>query len=280
MNKILIIAGSDPTSGAGLQSDCLTAFSLDVFPMTVATSITTQNDLGVIARYDLPEAVVASQLEGLLSRFRFDAVKIGMIGSSDSLKIISEILKKHRENAGFIVFDPVLSSSNSFNLSDGDICKNIIELLCPIVDLITPNLLEYEKLYKRFIPLKEKSNKIPTPDKILKSIPTDLNYSLLIKGGHFEGDATDILILSDEDENENKTHSNPILFSEKRINAPYSHGTGCTLSTAICSFYVKGNSIVDSIRNAKQYLSYGLQNPYDLGDGYGSISKKARFKNE
>ncbi|MBF4693176.1 bifunctional hydroxymethylpyrimidine kinase/phosphomethylpyrimidine kinase [Fusibacter ferrireducens] len=264
--KLLIIAGSDPTSGAGIQSDCLTAFSLGVYPMTVTTSVTSQNDLGVIDRFDLPSEVIASQLEGLLSRFRFDAIKIGMIGSVTSLNTIVECLTQYKHSHPFILLDPVLKASNAASLSEQALGKAIRQNLMPLLSLITPNLDEYEALFD-IVPSEDQKNRRSQDYLSKQTLPSFENYNcaILLKGGHFTDEATDFLIKSQNDR--------PLKFSGSRIEAPFSHGTGCTLSTAICAYILRGESLEEAIRKAKAYLLSGLTNPVHLGDNYGAINK-------
>ncbi len=264
--KLLIIAGSDPTSGAGIQSDCLTAFSLGVYPMTVTTSVTSQNDLGVIDRFDLPSEVIASQLEGLLSRFDFNAIKIGMIGSVAALNTIVKLLKHYKHKCPFILLDPVLKASNSASLSEQTLGDAIRQDLMPLLSLITPNLHEYETLF--LDSESNASNNWHTQDYLSNlTLPSfeDHNCAILLKGGHFADEATDLLI-----ESPTKT---PIKFSASRVEAPFTHGTGCTLSTAICAYILNGNTLEEAIRKAKAYLLSGISNPVLLGNNYGAINK-------
>lgn len=264
--KLLIIAGSDPTSGAGIQSDCLTAFSLGVYPMTIVTSITSQNDLGVIDRYDLPSQVIASQLEGLLSRFDFDAVKIGMLGSQDTVLNVAAILRKYKYKLPFILLDPVLKASNAFSLSEETLCDVMRQELIPLVSLLTPNRDELEALFKVDSKLEEEVHNAMDYFNIVSSqLHMHTDCAILLKGGHFTGDAIDLLIKSPNEP--------PIAFRAQRITAPFSHGTGCTLSTAICAYVLNHYSLEDAVSNAKAYLLAGLSNPVDLGNQYGAINK-------
>lgn len=264
--KLLIIAGSDPTSGAGVQSDCLTAFSLGIYPMTVTTSVTSQNDLGVIDRFDLSSEVITSQLEGLLSRFDFDAIKIGMIGSVAALNTIVKLLKQYRYKCPFILLDPVLKASNSASLSEQALSEAIRKDLMPLLSLITPNLHEYETLFGESKSKGENNWHTQAYFENL-TLPSfkDHNCAILLKGGHFTDEATDLLI-----ESSDKT---PIKFSASRVEAPFAHGTGCTLSTAICAYILKGDALEEAIRKAKAYLLSGISNPVLLGNNYGAINK-------
>lgn len=264
--KLLIIAGSDPTSGAGLQSDCLTAFSLGVYPMTIVTSVTSQNDLGVIDRYDLPSQVIASQLEGLLSRFDFAAVKIGMLGTHDTVIKVAAILKKYKHKLPFIVLDPVLKASNAFSLSEETLSDAMRQELMPLLSLITPNRDEFEALYHvGHIEEKDFCDSLDYYNSVSTQMHIYAHCAILLKGGHFIGDAIDLLIKSPDEP--------PIPFKARRIATPFSHGTGCTLSTAICAFVLKQYSLEDAVREAKSYLLSGLSNPVDLGNQYGAINK-------
>ncbi|GAU76206.1 phosphomethylpyrimidine kinase [Fusibacter sp. 3D3] len=234
--------------------------------MTVTTSVTSQNDLGVIDRYDLPSEVIASQLEGLLSRFDFDAVKIGMIGSVEALQTLVLLLKKYKHKLPFILLDPVLKASNSAYLGENNLSKAIKQELMPLLALVTPNLDEYDLLF-------EIEHSEAPPTRIASyyestlNLPSvkDLGCALLLKGGHFSDEATDFFI-----ESPNKP---PVKFSAPHIEAPFTHGTGCTLSTAICAYVLRGDPLEEAIRKAKAYLFSGLSDPVHLGNNYGAINK-------
>lgn len=262
--KLLIIAGSDPTSGAGIQSDCLTAYSLDVYPMTVVTSITVQNDMGVHQRHDLEPELVMAQLEGLLSRFQFDAVKIGMLGNANILSAVSDCLSKYRDKIGPVILDPVLKASNAFTLSDDSMILLLREKLMPLLELMTPNLNEYVHIFHT-----QTKKPIPALADVFSRdfIPPDTaSCHLLIKGGHFEDTACDYLLL--------KGTNTLIPFRGSLLKVAFSHGTGCTLSTAIASFLIRGESLDTAIAKAKAYLRDGLVNPHLFEPQYGAICKR------
>lgn len=242
MKTVLSIAGFDPTNGAGTGSDVLTLYQNGVYPLSVVTSVTSQNALGFFARHDLAESVVRSQLTTLLKTHRIDAIKVGMIGALDIAKAIFETLF-HAPNCPPLVLDPVICATSGQKLMDDDALVYLKSNVFKRVSLLTPNALEFAILYK--------ANEV-------LACPT------LVKGGHAQGDCDDVLLYPS---------GGRIVFKGKRHEVPFDHGTGCTLSSAIAAELSKGHSLEMSIRAAKNYLTAGLCNPIYLDDGLGAIRK-------
>ncbi|MBE0449727.1 MAG: hydroxymethylpyrimidine/phosphomethylpyrimidine kinase [Clostridia bacterium] len=251
MKTVLTIAGSDPTSGAGIQSDLLTIYQNGVYPFSVVTSITSQNAKGVTARFDLDGNIVRSQLNTLLETHIPDAIKIGMLGSAQNCRVVYEVLMMRfpeERSRPPIILDPVMVSTGGKALMDDDGVDVLIEKLLPIVTLLTPNLMEFERIFAQ-----KKSMDIHHPP-----------CNILVKGGHSTGDCTDRLIM---------TTGETFLWTSPRIKASYDHGTGCTLSSAIAANLAVGRTLNESIRLAKLYLTEGIKHPVIFDSGFGGIRK-------
>lgn len=251
MKTVLTIAGSDTTSGAGIQSDILTIYQNGAYPFSVVTSITSQNAQGVSERFDLDELIVGSQLNTLLETYLPDAIKIGMLGSARNCHVVYDVLMMKFPNEASrppIILDPVMVSSDGKALMDDEGIDFLIEKLLPIVSLLTPNLLEYERIFGL-----NKSLDIKHPP-----------CNILLKGGHIVGDCIDRLIL---------TTGETFSWTSPRLKTSYDHGTGCTLSSAIATNMAREKSLNESIRLAKQYLNEGLKNPVIFDSGFGAMRK-------
>lgn len=251
MKTVLTIAGSDPTSGAGVQSDLLTIYQNGAYPFSVVTSITSQNALGVTNRFDLDENIVRSQLDTLLDTYSPDAIKIGMLGSSQNCRVVYDVLMMRFPDEKLrppIILDPVMISSDGKALMDDQGVEDLIEKLLPIVTLLTPNLMEFNRIFAL-----KKSLDIHRPP-----------CNILVKGGHAIGECIDRLT---------HTTGETCSWTSPRIKTSYDHGTGCTLSSAIAANMARGKTLNESICLAKQYLNEGLKNPVFFDSGFGAIRK-------
>ncbi|WDV45711.1 bifunctional hydroxymethylpyrimidine kinase/phosphomethylpyrimidine kinase [Clostridiaceae bacterium M8S5] len=254
MYKVLTIAGSDCSGGAGIQADIKTITAHKMYGMSVITALTAQNTTGVYDVMDVTSKLVSKQLDCVFTDIRPDSVKIGMVSSID---IINSIVKKISEyNAKNIVVDPVMISTSGSKLLSDDAIKSLTNSLLPIADVITPNIPEAECLCGFEIKSKEDmiNSAVKISEKGIKNI--------LIKGGHSK-DSADDLFYSDGDIN---------WFKARRINNTNTHGTGCTLSSAIACNLAKGMSIYDSISKAKEYITGALEDGLDLGNGNGPLN--------
>jgi hydroxymethylpyrimidine/phosphomethylpyrimidine kinase len=242
MKTVLCIGGFDPTTGAGITSDCLTVYQNGEYPLAIITSITSQNANGVKLRYDLPSELVDSELKTLLGTHRPSAIKIGMLGNLETTKVIFEFLLPIASNYNIpIVLDPVIQSTSGFELLDAVAVHYLKSEVFKYLALITPNQMEYHQLFKNSPP----------------SCPC------LLKGGHLSTTATDILIMG----------SKTLRFHGTRIHAKYSHGTGCTLASAIATHMASGKSLENAIQLAKNYVRTGLHHPIHFDDGNGAMRK-------
>lgn len=254
MNKVLTIAGSDCSGGAGIQADMKTMAAHKVYGMSVITSLTAQNTTGVYGVLDIDPEFVAKQIDCVFQDIVPEAVKIGMVSNSKIIEVIVDKLKEYK--AKNIVVDPVMiSTSGSKLLSDEaiDVLKN---KLIKIATIITPNIPEAEVLSGMTI--KTQEDMLDAAKKISKM----LDGAVLIKGGHLVNDAIDLLYRDGEYR----------WFTSERINNNNTHGTGCTLSSAIASNLSKGYSLEDSIEKAKEYLTGALRDGLDLGKGSGPLN--------
>jgi hydroxymethylpyrimidine/phosphomethylpyrimidine kinase len=253
IKNVLSIAGSDSSGGAGIQADLKTMCALGVYGMTVITSVTAQNTTAVTASQDIAPEIVAAQIEAVFDDIRVDAVKIGMVSSVEIIRVIKEELLKYR--AVRIVVDPVMVSKTGYALLKPD-AENAIMELCAIADVITPNIPEAEILAG--FPVKDKTDM----ERAAKRIAAGGVKNVLIKGGHFGGDNSDDLLLTD---------GRLVEIKGARVNTKNTHGTGCTLSSAIASRLALGDSTEDAVRFAKKYVTRAIKDNYAVGRGCGPV---------
>ena len=253
MKTTLSIAGSDSSGGAGIQADIKTITMNGVYAMSAITALTAQNTLGVRTILDSTPEFLKEQLDAVFEDIFPDSIKIGMVSSSELIDVIAERLRFY--SAKNIVVDPVMVATSGSALIKTDAIKTLVEKLFPLATLVTPNIPEAEILSDMKIISKE--DMIKAAGLIVKRY----GCSVLLKGGHSINDANDLLC-----ENEQF-----IWFNGKKINNSNTHGTGCTLSSAIASNLAKGFSIEDSVRKAKDYISDALLAGLDLGNGSGPI---------
>lgn len=258
MKKVLTIAGSDSSGGAGIQADIKTITVHGVYAMSVITALTAQNTMGVSSIYPVTSDFLKQQIDAVFEDIRPDTVKIGMIPSPELAEIIAERLVFYK--AENIVTDPVSVATSGANLSDSETYDVIKEKLFPISMLITPNIPETELI---------SGMKIKNSDDMEKAseyISEKFKCTVLCKGGHNINTADDFLY--------NGTGK---WFKGERINNPNTHGTGCTLSSAIASNLAKGYSLENSIFLAKKYITYCLEAMLDLGHGNGPLNHMKGF---
>lgn len=253
MFTALSIAGSDSSGGAGIQADLKTMTMNGVFAMSAVTALTAQNTVGVTGIMEATPDFLKSQIQAVFDDIYPDAVKIGMVASSDLIKAIAQELKHY--NAKNIVVDPVMVATSGAKLINDDAVESLIHDLLPLATVITPNIPEAEVLSK--MEIKSKEDMVTAAQKIGDSY----GISVLLKGGHSLNDANDLLYSKGELK----------WFEGKRINNPNTHGTGCTLSSAIASNLAKGFDLETSVKLAKDYISDALSAMLDLGKGSGPM---------
>lgn len=253
MKKVLTIAGSDSSGGAGIQADIKTIAAHQMYAMSAITALTAQNTTGVYGIMEATPEFVAQQLDCIFTDIRPDSVKIGMVSNSSIIEVIVEKLKEYK--AEKIVVDPVMVSTSGSRLLSDEAKEALIQKLLPLGTVITPNIPETEVLCG--FEVKNEEDMIRAAQKIAESF----SGAILVKGGHLVNDAVDLLYA------DGKIN----WFSSERINNPNTHGTGCTLSSAIACNLAAGYSLTDSIRNAKAYLTGALAAMLDLGKGSGPL---------
>lgn len=253
MKTCLTIAGSDSSGGAGIQADIKTITMNGVYAMSAITALTAQNTTGVYEILEVPPNFLKRQIDTVFEDIPPDSVKIGMIFSAKLANVIAERLKFY--DAKKIVVDPVMISTSGAKLIDDDAIEILQKNLFPLAEVITPNIPEAEKLSGM------KIFSVEDMIKAAKTIFEKYGCAVLCKGGHNVNDANDVLF------NEN---GEKIFYGEK-INNPNTHGTGCTLSSAIASNLAKDFNLIDSIKNAKKYLTDALSAQLNLGKGSGPI---------
>ncbi len=254
MNKALSIAGSDSGGGAGIQADIKTMTMNGVYAMTAITALTAQNTMGVTGILEVTPKFLAQQLEAVFEDIYPDAVKIGMVSSAELIEIIARSLKHY--NAKNIVVDPVMVATSKARLIQTEAVSTLTKKLLPLATVVTPNIPEAEILSGIHISRKEDMIKAA------KEISNTYACAVLLKGGHSINDANDLLY----------TNGACRWFEGKRIENPNTHGTGCTLSSAIASNLAKGFDLETSVCRAKAYISEALGAMLDLGKGSGPMN--------
>lgn len=253
MKTVLSIAGSDSSGGAGIQADIKTMTMNGVYAMSAITALTAQNTLGVRAILDSTPEFLKEQLDAVFEDIFPDSIKIGMVSSNELIDVIVDRLKFY--NAKNIIVDPVMVATCGSALIKTEAIKTLISKLLPIATLVTPNIPEAEILSDMKISNKE--------DMIKAAEFIEKNYGccVLLKGGHNINDANDLLC----------EKGRLVWFDGKRIDNPNTHGTGCTLSSAIASNLAKGFNLMDAVKKAKKYISEALAEGLDLGKGSGPL---------
>ncbi|GAC1330850.1 MAG: bifunctional hydroxymethylpyrimidine kinase/phosphomethylpyrimidine kinase [Beijerinckiaceae bacterium] len=252
--NILSVAGSDPSGGAGIQADLKTFAALGCYGMAVVTALTAQNTRGVAALHLPPAAFVAVQIDAIFDDIDVHAVKIGMLGSGEIVQTVSDRLRQR--GAPFVVLDPVFVATSGDALGTSDIVGALRDDLMPFASLITPNLAEAARLADGSVP-----RDVAGMQRLAERLHARGARAVLVKGGHLAGAvATDVLF-------DGNAHR---LFTTARLATDKTHGTGCTLSSAIAAFVAKGLAIGDAIEAAKEYLTGALAASSDLRVGHGA----------
>ena len=262
MKTALTIAGSDSGGGAGIQADIKTMTMNGVFATFAITALTAQNTLGVTGIMDVSTEFLAKELDAVFTDISPDAVKIGMVSATSIIETIAEKLIEYK--AKNIVLDPVMVATSGAKLISDDAIYALTEKLIPLATLITPNIPEAEVLADM---------KITSVEDMLsasKIISEKYSCAVLCKGGHSLNDSNDLLYSA----------GNYKWFNGKRIDNPNTHGTGCTLSSAIASNLAKGYDLETSIQRAKYYISGALNAMLDLGAGSGPMKHNFNLTGE
>ena len=260
MKTALTIAGSDSSGGAGIQADLKTMIANGVYAMTAITALTAQNTTGVQGIFEVTPEFLEQQIDSVFTDIRPDAVKIGMVSSVGLIESIAKKLKQYE--AENIVVDPVMVATSGSRLISEDAIGALKELLLPTATVLTPNIPETEVLSGMEVKIAD--------DMIAaaKYISETYHCAVLCKGGHQLNDANDLLYRNGDYK----------WFNGKRIDNPNTHGTGCTLSSAIASNLAKGYDLDTAVERAKAYISGALAAMLDLGQGSGPMDHGFDFR--
>lgn len=262
MRTALSIAGSDSCGGAGIQADIKTMTMNGVYAMSAVTALTAQNTTGVRAIQESAPEFLAQQIDAVFEDIYPDAVKIGMVSSSGLIRVIADRLRFHK--ARNVVVDPVMVATSGSALMKTDAVQTLIDELLPIAALVTPNIPEAQVLSG--ITVEGREDMLAAA----KFIGDTYGCAVLVKGGHSISDASDLMYADGE----------MTWFDGKRVNNPNTHGTGCTLSSAIASNLAKGYGLAMSVRRAKDYISGALSAQLDLGQGPGPMQHNFNLQDE
>ena len=253
LKTALTIAGSDCSGGAGIQADLKTMTMNGVYAMSAITALTAQNTTGVTAIQESTPEFLKQQLDAIFQDIYPDAVKIGMVSSSELIRVISERLRFY--GAKNVVVDPVMVATSGSSLMKTDAVETLARELLPLSVVATPNIPEAEVLSGMTI------RNEADMEKAARAIGEGCRCAVLVKGGHSVSDANDLLYAGGE----------LTWFTGRRIENPNTHGTGCTLSSAIAANLAKGFPLTLSVRRAKDYISGALAAMLDLGKGSGPM---------
>ena len=254
MKIALTIAGSDSGGGAGIQADIKTMITNGVFATCAVTALTAQNTTGVSGIYEVTDEFLGQQLDAVFTDLYPDAVKVGMVSSSALIAMIAKKLRQY--DAGNIVVDPVMVATSGARLISEEAIGTLKDELLPLATVLTPNIPEAEVLAG--IQIHDEDGMIAAA----RLIREKYGCSVLVKGGHNVNDANDLLCCE----------GNLRWFRGRRIDNPNTHGTGCTLSSAIASNLAKGFDLETSVQRAKDYISGALAAMLDLGAGSGPMN--------
>lgn len=254
MKTALTIAGSDSSGGAGIQADIKTMTMNGVYAMSAITALTSQNTLGVTGIFEVPPQFLAQQIDAVFQDIRPDAVKIGMVSSSSLIRTIAGRLRAHE--AENLVVDPVMVATSGARLMEAEAISILTRELLPMAALLTPNIPEAEVLSGQAI--RSQADMQAAAEKISRAY----GCAVLCKGGHSLSDANDLLYIDGHCQ----------WFRGRRIDNPNTHGTGCTLSSAIAANLAKGFPLDQAVSRAKAYISGALEAMLDLGQGSGPMN--------
>ncbi|WP_298047472.1 bifunctional hydroxymethylpyrimidine kinase/phosphomethylpyrimidine kinase [uncultured Bifidobacterium sp.] len=273
---VLSIAGSDSSGGAGIQADLKTMLANGVFGMTAIAALTAQNTTGVTMVTNTPPDMLAAQIDAVFSDIPPVAVKIGMVSSAELINVIADRLTFH--HAANVVLDPVMVATSGAKLIEDDAIAALTSKLFPLATVITPNMPETQVLCDLAVrqgaaPLAyENGEGISTPSDMVKAghlLADHFGCAVLVKGGHGTQDASDVLV---------EPSGEATWFRSRRIDNPNTHGTGCTLSSAIASHLALGEDLPTAVDSAKHYLTGALKAQLDLGHGSGPMDHAWKWR--
>lgn len=267
MCVILSIAGFDPSGGAGVLADIKTFAAWGCYGAAAVTSLTSQNTIAVYGAFHQSAEVLRAQIEPILEDFQIAAVKIGMLPTCEAVRVVAEAIERHKLSN--VVVDTVIRSTSGYDLAGEDAVHCLIERLLPLADVITPNLMEAERLTG--MEVKDLEGMTGAARRIRELCPPHpakptAQRAVLVKGGHLGREVTDVLFDGERIQ----------FFYAPRIATRSTHGTGCTLSAAIAASLARGCGIPEAVTQAKRYLEEGLRSAPDLGHGAGPLNHLPR----
>lgn len=263
---VLTIAGSDCSGGAGIQADLKTMSAFDVYGMSVITAVTAQNTCGVTGVQNVTGEMIRLQLEAVMSDIMPDAVKIGMLATADAVEAVADILEKY--HVEHVILDPVMVSTSGRSLLEAEGKEQMLRRLFPLAELVTPNIPEAEEILKAVDGSVENKRMVSSVqitdqtmmEKAAQEIRQKYGCNVLLKGGHMIQAADDLLY-----------QTQAVWFPAQRIDCTNTHGTGCTLSSAIASALARGCSLKEAVGIAKVYVRSAMSTGLDLGHGNGPL---------
>lgn len=255
--RVLVIAGSDSGGGAGIQADIKAISACGAYAATAITAVTVQNTRGVEAVHVIPAEVVAAQIDAVMSDIGADAVKIGVLPNAQIVNAVADALERH--GAPDILLDPVMVASSGDELIDNEAIEAIIRRLLPMATLVTPNIPEAQRMSSMRV---ASEADFEAAAKRLTELGA---HAILLKAGHLEAP-----ILTDHLFTPNAT---PDLYAHERVKTPNTHGTGCSLASAIAAFLAQGEPLTDAVAKAEAYLQGAIKAgaKYRLGSGHGPV---------
>lgn len=251
MKIALTIAGSDCSGGAGVQADLKTFSAHGVFGMSAITSVVAENTVRVISYQDMTPTIIQEQITAVCEDIFPDAVKIGMLSCGATMEAVAASLSQWQPKN--IVLDPVMYAKNGSALMEPEAINTLIEKVLPLATLITPNIPEAEKIANM------KITTLAEMEQAARKIYEETGAAVLVKGGHRVEDATDLLFAGKE----------LVYYQAPRIDTKNTHGTGCTLSSAICAQLALGESLPEAVKKAKEYITKAIEQALPLGAGHG-----------
>lgn len=251
MKKALTIAGSDCSGGAGIQADLKTFAAHGVFGMSVITAVTAQNTMGVTAVQDILPEIIAKQIAAIFEDMGTDSVKVGMVSQPETIFTIASGLRKYEPL--LVVVDPVMVSKSGYHLLQPEAESVLVKELLPLATVVTPNIPEAEVLVRRTI------KTLADMEEAARAIHDMGPQNVLMKGGHRTDDATDILY----------DGHRFVRFEAPRVATKNTHGTGCTLSSAVAANLARGMSVEQAVTKAKEYITMAIQHALHFGKGVG-----------
>lgn len=254
MRVVLSIAGFDPSGGAGILADIKTFAAFGCFGTAAITSVTFQNTTAVYGSQHQSAECLRGQIEPIVTDFDISAVKIGMLPTADTIGVTAEAIERHHLRN--VVLDPVIRSTSGYDLIDDDAARCVVERLFALADVVTPNMAEAERLTQLSV---KNVEDMETAALRLREMGA---RAVLLKGGHLTGDAVDVLA----------DVSGTRLYTAPRIETSSTHGTGCTLSSAIAALLAQGHGLREAIERAKEYLTTAIRTAPGLGHGAGPLN--------